>query len=243
MADEVPYYKISALSSRWSRKEGARIVHVASLSMDKARPPLPAPHKSSAPKPPKVDPYAKTVIDIIEGFTRFKEWLDTPDPPRPARGKGEKAEMAPPFDIQEIPGAMRNEVMPIGAKLMERWFAGRLNHSPTDADEKALINQDGEPYPADMFEKKIVTLKWVPGFERAKKKYDDLISQAIRTPNALKTIREKLLFYADLPAPVAHSGGVHEPLRKSTCSHARRFCSSSTKKPQKVHLSPSHNLH
>ena len=50
-----------------------------------------------------------------------------------------------PFDIQEIPAGMRKEMMPIGAELMERWFAGRLNYSPTDDDGRPKINQDEKP--------------------------------------------------------------------------------------------------
>ena len=34
---------------------------------------------------------------------------------------------------------MRKEFMPVSAKLMERWFAGALDYSPTTDDEKAGI--------------------------------------------------------------------------------------------------------
>ena len=47
-----------------------------------------------------------------------------------------------------------------------------------------------------MFEENMVTLKWILGFERARVKYDYLISPAIRTPNALAKLKEKLAFYA-----------------------------------------------
>ncbi|WP_310631365.1 DUF6402 family protein [Paraburkholderia sp.] len=197
MADEFPYYKISANASRWRKMKGARVVRVASLSMDKAPPSLPADQKPPSTKPPKADPYAKMVTDISGGLARLKKWLDTPDPSKVVPEARERVETVPPFDIQEIPGAMRREGMPIGAKLMERWFAGRLNYSPTDSDEKALINQDGEPHPETMFEGNMVTLKWILGFERARVKYDYLVSQAIRTPNALSKLKEMLRFYAE----------------------------------------------
>lgn len=58
----------------------------------------------------------------------------------------------PPFDLQEIPGAMRKEFMPVSAKLMEKWFAGPLNYSPTTRDKIKGINQDGQPYPPSMID-------------------------------------------------------------------------------------------
>jgi hypothetical protein len=200
MANEFSYYEINKLLWRWSKKEGARIVHDASLSMDKAPPVLAKQPEPKAP-PPSPNRTANTVngvMDAFEALGRFKKWLDTPDPPKPPKAPPAKKDYmaVPPFDIQEIPGAMRKEHMPIGAKLMERWFAGRLNYSPTDSDEKALINQEGKPYPATMFEENMVTLKWILGFERARVKYDYLISPAIRTPNALAKLKEKLAFYA-----------------------------------------------
>lgn len=104
-------------------------------------------------------------------------------------------EAAPPFDIQDIPGAMRRELMPVSAKLMERWFAGELNYSRTDADEKAEINQDGNPYPASMYDTTSIKLDWVLNFQRAKNRYDELLTSLIKTPNAISELRKILLRY------------------------------------------------
>ncbi|WP_207005255.1 DUF6402 family protein [Trinickia mobilis] len=205
--EEVLYYKINKLLWRWKRQEGARVVREASLSMDKAPPPLPAPPEppvaeASAPKPPKLDPAEKLVDDIeriANAFSRFKTWLNTPEPPRPASPPKpvKKVETVPPFDIQEIPGAMRKEFMPISAKLMERWFAGRLNYSPTTEDEEKEINQVGKPYPPDMYDLTTVTLDWVLEFPRAKEKFDYLINKAIRSEGARKVLEDKFSRYKD----------------------------------------------
>ena len=40
---DLSYYKINKLLWRWSKKDGARIVHEVGLSMDKAPPAQPAP--------------------------------------------------------------------------------------------------------------------------------------------------------------------------------------------------------
>jgi len=192
VSGDLSYYKISTLLSRWTEKKGARPVQ-ASLSMDK---PAPLPPGERPPKPPKPDPVVKMADDIgkaIDAFSRFKTWLNTPDTPKsPKSAEPSSEEVVPPFDIQEIPGAMRKENMPMGAKLMERWFAGRLNYSRTDEDEKAYIDQDGEPYAADMFEQKLITLNWTFKFERAKKKYDYLIETALRSDAAKLELYRKL---------------------------------------------------
>lgn len=205
MTREFSYYEINKLLWRWRKRKGARIVHEASLSMEKAPPPFPI---QSGPRTPRVlrqprpEPVIKMVNDIgkaIEVFSRFKKWLDTPDPPKPPKAsrptKPEKT--VPPFDIQEIPKAMRKEHMPIGAKLMERWFSGRLNYSSTDADEQAEIDQDGKPYPPDMYDTSIVTLDWVLKFARAREKYEYLIKEAIYSPQSLRVLRNKLILYKD----------------------------------------------
>lgn len=204
---ELSYYKINKLFWRWSKKDGASIVHEVGLSMDKAPPVLPAPpapavRATSAPRQPKPDPMVKMVDDIgkaVDAFSRFKTWLNTPDPPKPPKAPAptEREKTVPPFDIQEIPSAMRKEMMPIGVSLMERWFAGRLNYSPTDGDEQAKINQDGKPYPPDMYDTTTVKLEWVLRFERARNKYDYLIRDAIRSDKARKALYDALIPYKD----------------------------------------------
>ncbi|MBN3856569.1 hypothetical protein G3N59_24615 [Paraburkholderia sp. Ac-20340] len=68
------------------------------------------------------------------------------DKPPPALADAAKDRTAPniveipPFDIQEIPDAMRLMYMPIAAKLMQRWFAGELNYAPTSEDLKSEKN-------------------------------------------------------------------------------------------------------
>ncbi|MFL9960593.1 DUF6402 family protein [Paraburkholderia sediminicola] len=101
-----------------------------------------------------------------------------------------------PFDIQEIPDAMRAMYMPTGAKLMEKWFTGELNCSPDDAAEHAMINQNGKPYPPDMIDTKTIKMDWILNFSRAKKQYEFLINTAIYSDLARVKILEKLTPYA-----------------------------------------------
>ncbi|MFL9956662.1 DUF6402 family protein [Paraburkholderia nemoris] len=196
---KIPYYKINKILWRWKRcdaENGCYIIPSLAISMNKAPPP-PQDQPPRSPPPPKPPRQKKEVgeglLAILEAQARFRKWLDTPSPPKPPKAAPtEKTEVVPPFDLQEIPGAMRKEFMPVSAKLMERWFAGALNYSPTTDDEKAGINQNSEPYPASMIDTTTIKLDWILKFPRAKAQYDFLVNSAIRAPKAVDMIGQKL---------------------------------------------------
>jgi len=200
----LPYYKRNRLIWRWSYRDiedGCRPVHGVALSMDRAPPSLSnAVAKKSEPRTPlrrerdPLDVMLDDIATVVGAFRRFKTWLDTPDPLKPPKPAPEQ-QTAPPFDIQEIPGAMRGELMPVSAKLMERWFAGELNFSPTDPDEKAEIDQNGKPYAASMYDTTTIKLDWLLNYQSAKDRYDDLLTSRIRTPNAVNALRTILRRY------------------------------------------------
>ncbi|KIP19798.1 hypothetical protein KY49_3280 [Burkholderia sp. MSHR3999] len=184
-----PYYSINKLLWRWKRHDDACwIVPDVALSLDRPPPDTLCvqPSPPAPPKPPRRKPeVGDTLLAMMDAHSRFKTWLNTPDPPKPPKpAPTPKQPQVPPFDIQEIPGAMRKEMMPVAAKLMERWFAGELNYGRTDDDTKAEINQRGEPYPSSMYDMTTVKLDWALKPRRAREQYDYLISSAIRTPKA-----------------------------------------------------------
>jgi hypothetical protein len=192
------YYKINKLLWYWSKEDGAHIVRNVSLSLDRAPPAREEPKRPPAATPKKPKPQAGDgLANLLELHARFKTWMETPDPPKtPKLPKPvEQEETAPPFDIQEIPAAMRKIHLPKSAALMERWFAGRLNYSPTDVDEAKEINQEGKPYPPDMYDTTTIKLDWIFKFPRAKEKFDYLINEAIRSERAIKKLEEKLISY------------------------------------------------
>ncbi|TKC92682.1 hypothetical protein FAZ69_00200 [Trinickia terrae] len=147
------------------------------------------------------DPAMKMLDDIeriAKPFLRFKAWLDAPVPPKTSKLEppaAKKQDVVPPFDIQEIPGAMRKEFMPVSAKLMERWFAGELNYSQSDSDQKDEINQDGQPYSESMIDRTSVTMDWVLKHERARKQYEELINTAIYNRKAYEEAKKILRRY------------------------------------------------
>jgi hypothetical protein len=200
----LPYYKWNKLLPYFSKKDGARVVREVSLSLDRA-PPVrekPKPPPAPVPKRPKPQP-GDGLIKMMELHSRFKTWMETPDPPKaPKPNPVEQKKTVPLFDIQEIPGAMRKLHLPVSAALMERWFAGRLNYSPTTADEKAEIDQNGKPYQPDMYDTTTVKIDWVRTFTHTKESFDLLINERIRTQKAIDQLRVILTpykeFYGDI---------------------------------------------
>ncbi|QIE26440.1 hypothetical protein SBC1_42830 (plasmid) [Caballeronia sp. SBC1] len=194
------YYKVHKLLPYVSKEDGARIVREVSLSLDRAPPVRENLKTPSAPAPERLKPQpGDGLIKMMELHSRFKTWMETPDPPKTPKPTKpvEQEKTVPPFDIQEIPGAMRKLHLPVSAALMERWFAGRLNYSPTDDDEAATINQDGKPYPPDMYDTTTVKIDWVLKFTRTKESFDNLINERIRSERAHKMLIERLSPYKE----------------------------------------------
>ncbi|WP_322023120.1 DUF6402 family protein [Burkholderia sp. BCC1977] len=197
--DRIPYFKINKLVWKWKVCEGGDggiPVCDVGLSLAMAPPVKESRVKQSSPvvRADKRDSLDKMVDDIerIAGaFSRFKKWLDTPDPPKQTKAAEKKKEV-PPFDIQQIPDAMRKEHMPVSAKLMERWFAGELNYSITSKDQSNEINQSGDLYPESMVDRTTIKLDWVLKHGRARKQYDSLVNADIYSSRAYATLKDIL---------------------------------------------------
>ncbi len=195
-ADRIPYFKINKLVWKWKLCEGDDGGIPAcdvGLSMAMAPPGKELPVKPSTPvmRADKRDSLDKMVDDlerIARTFSRFKKWLDTPDPPRQPKSVENRKEV-PPFDIQQIPDAMRKEHMPVSAKLMERWFAGQLNYSVTSKDQSSEINQNGELYPESMIDRTTIKMDWILKHARAKRQYDSLVNADIYGSRAYEVLK------------------------------------------------------
>ncbi|MEN8516529.1 DUF6402 family protein [Burkholderia sp. RS02] len=114
--------------------------------------------------------------------------------------KLKKGDPVPAFDIQEIPAAMRKMHLPTSAKLMERWFSGKLNYSRTSSDESLEINQYGKPYPSDMYDMSTIKLDWILRFPRAKRQFNYLINEMIRSPKSRIQLYKLLIPHKDCAA-------------------------------------------
>ncbi|WP_322058605.1 DUF6402 family protein [Paraburkholderia sp. J63] len=138
----------------------------------------------------------------VPGISFDKPLPPLPKPARLPSAQRKEEIKVPPFDIQEIPNAMRLEGMPIAARLMERWFSGILNYAPTDDDLAAEINQNGEPYPPGMYDTTTIKMDWVLKFRRAQEKYIELLSHQIYQNKAIDVLRDVLTPYRDAITPL-----------------------------------------
>lgn len=206
-----PYFERGLLLPRWKLKpEPAHCVAVDVdefyLSTDRPPPkrrdqlpPPPAPKKPPEPKrPPK---------GLIEGFLDFKEWLDRPSPPRPKPAPAAPLPKKPrvkPFDLLDIPDAMDRIDWPMSAKVMRKWFAGKLNYCTTTPGAVIGINQDGKPFPPSMIDTTMFSLDWILQYPRARTAFDDLVNHGIFSPAAKRSLASK--FSAKQPSPNFRDG-------------------------------------
>lgn len=128
------------------------------------------------PPPPKTEE-PKTVNKAEK-----KPEKDASAPPKAAapaekkEGEDDDCRTPPPFDMLDIPGAMKKMGFPVAAKLAQRWFDGR---------EYVLSDDPKAEYPPDMVDTSDVTLNFVLSYKKVKAKYDGLIREKIYSPAAL----------------------------------------------------------
>jgi len=184
--EQLSYYTPGLLIPwRWKRNESCTPLDLGEFSLASDKPaPLLRDQPPSAPKL-KPAPAKREAKGVIEGFIEFREWLNTPSPPKPETIRPR----VKPFDLQDIPGAMERIGWPMSAKVMRKWFAGELNYANTDDGAKFGINQDGMPFPPSMIDTTTFKLEWILGFPRAKEKYLQLISKMIFEPGATRVLK------------------------------------------------------
>lgn len=202
----------------WSPQQG-QVCELAHVALSSARPPPTVAHAAvkNVPERPKKEvaprrrktPQDRTLkmindgIKAAEAISSFSAWLKSPPPqppaPQPVVAKALPAAPAPkpvpPFDIQDVPKAMRKVGMPMAAKLQERWFAGQENYSRSADDLKNEVAQNGARYVSAMVDSTTVKMDWVLSFRRAKEAFDALIQKRLRTPEALDVLRSTLAPY------------------------------------------------
>ncbi|SFN10803.1 DUF6402 family protein [Variovorax sp. OV329] len=184
----------------WEANHACRCeIEGLALSMGKPPPTLAFPPAPPPPPPPapvqltraqkqaaKDEKFFNNVVAVVDGVSAFRAWLKQPPAPKAPSVAAASPPPAPavqvkPVDIQDIPATMRKLNMPVSAAMMERWFKGQLNYSPTEADEKEGLNQNGQPYPPSMIDKSIITMDWALKYKRARIAFENLTEQSYYT--------------------------------------------------------------
>ena len=204
----IPFLKSHNFLRTWSERQ-CEICEVEEVRLSFARPAPPVAHgptkavpgrvhKDVSPRPKKEeDPYLNTlhaVFKVVDVASAFSSWLRSPAPPPAPKSMPATppAKKVPPFDIQDVPKAMRKLGMPMAAKLQERWFAGAANYSRSPGDLHAELDQNGARYLPSMIDSTTVKMEWVLSFARAKRAFDELIQDDLRHPVALLALQKIL---------------------------------------------------
>lgn len=214
MAEKITHWRFNSYLKAWILKngdDGCELCTDESIQLSLSKPPPPlrdqpvAARKESAllawsRKQRSNDPYDNVFEGIAEAaktLQRFARWLDKPRTPVARKisptvlGKPPQKNKTPHFDIAEIPEVIRKLGMPKAAGMMDKWFQGELNYSPTDKDSKKELNQYGKQYPQSMIDKDSITMDWVLNFPRAKKEFDELKSGRIfKTSKSIDAIKK-----------------------------------------------------
>lgn len=109
-----------------------------------------------------------------------------PDPPTsasPVKSKDDgddDCRTPPPFDMLDIPGAMKKMGFHVAAKLAWRWFNGRKYILPTNK---------ADPYPDNMVDAETVTLDFTLKYGGAEARLRTLLNKSIYSINAIKALK------------------------------------------------------
>ncbi|WP_221623325.1 DUF6402 family protein [Burkholderia ubonensis] len=175
---KVPYYQMESRllysSKNWKCYSGSvgcvPIDTQQRISFDRRAPNEPPPPKPSAPAAPQKAPAP------VPAPAKPPAKPQPNDKPQDA----EQADKLPQFDLQDIPIAMDKMGWPISAKLAREWFA-----SPSHAYNDDLNS-------VQPFDDTTVTLEWVLKYRGASERFNQLIRQAIYTPNAARATTKVL---------------------------------------------------
>lgn len=193
------------------------------VAMDKSPLPLPAPPPPSSAIAAKSLPTLAQGPTLVAAWNEMKGWVEAaaakPLPPSsPSEGPvlvdawnevqawSATAKLdahgnpkVPPFDLYDMPAAMKLEGFSRAAKLNSRWLDGRYYVAPISWDEKG-IEIEGI-YDVDMVDATTVTLGWLLANRSIAGIYDDLIHTGIFNVPALEVLRYSKLphFFASNP--------------------------------------------
>ncbi|MDB5892877.1 MAG: hypothetical protein JWQ88_408 [Rhodoferax sp.] len=209
----VAYYKTHWLTWTWvaclaSAGRGCTALALAKLSLRKDSPPLRDQEALLTPHAPPLTTaewQAANRAAVARLVGDVHHWWTAPAPePVPRTEPVPKPEklkpVVPPFDLQDIPDVMDRLRLPVSAKMMRHWFAGRENYSNNRQDDIDGIDQNGVPYSSAMIDHDIIKLDWVLGFSRARNAYERLAATGLYASVAVDVIRNRLQAYIDCHA-------------------------------------------
>ena len=187
---KVPYYMmvpsaIPFMGLKWKEYWGSEgcvpIATQKTVSMDRL-----APGEVPPPKPPKPtleqvkaqkaeEERQKLLAQLARQQSKDRPKEKVPDEP-----VDEECENPPVFDMLDLPDAMEKMKWPVSAKVARRWFNG----------EKHIYNDKLDSI--QPIDDTTVTLDWALKFGSVKKKFNNLLAEAIYSEKAVDIVKEKV---------------------------------------------------
>jgi hypothetical protein len=194
--EKYPYFQKRWIVPLWSLKPEPAYctpVDAEEFALQNERKP---PKLRDQPPPPKAPPRPKApvkpvIVSLFEAAERFQDWVNSPPAPKPPPAPAAPAIKKPrvkPFDLQDIPHAMRRIGWTKSAQVMDKWFEGPLNYATTNEGATKGINQYGDPFPPSMIDTTMFRMEWILEFPRAKEALNNLRDIAIYSDPAKRAI-------------------------------------------------------
>lgn len=182
--NRIPYFKpekVGFFSSdtKW-KKDVCRPLNNPHAHIQMERPPK---GWTPPPPPPKAE---EPKIDKKAAKQPEQRLPEPPQPTAPAKKKDDEDDdcyTPPPFDMLDLPGAMKKMGFPVAAKLAQRWF---------DRRKYILSNDPSASYPGDLVDKDDVSLSFVLSYDGVVRKYEKLIREGIYSESALNFMKKKI---------------------------------------------------
>jgi len=178
---------ILAIERRWKLYDGRRActpmdIREFGLSLDKGPPPIRDWwHDPTRGNSAESSSASNTTDTPPAATSRPSYFLDS--------ARASEARRLAPFDLYDLPEAMRAEDFPIAAKFAERWLNGRrFDAHRYDYKKRKMV--EGR-YDADMIDTGTVKLRWLFRFGSVESKFNRLLTKLHNT-DAVSALRRKL---------------------------------------------------
>lgn len=180
------------------------------LQMDKQPPPLPHAAKEVVSKP-AVAAVASVALHAVppkkDAAVVFLEWMIARGEKKQANAQVKPEPKLPkPFDLYDIPAALRAAGFSVAAKLAQKWLDSAA-YTAYGTDEPGNA-QEGR-YPEDKVDLSTISLSWLRDQPKLEKRYQALLTQ-LASPNALRELSKNFVKYLSNYLGLSHELNTRE---------------------------------
>jgi hypothetical protein len=155
--------------------------------MDKSPPPLLQAGQKSTPRPEVAAPPApKAKVPPKPILVGLLEWMTKPEAEASAYPGKSTRKLPKPFDLYDIPAALKTAGFTVAAKLSQKWLDAPA-YSAYGTDEPGSAKE--QTYPKDKVDTTSISLGWLRDLPKVEERYQALLGNLSST-NALRELRK-----------------------------------------------------